>query len=76
MKSIKKTLNEISSNFSILAEKFVPKIEEASKLLINSFQRGGKIVFCGKSGSAPDAQHFSQMSLGGSKRFSGDDGSA
>ena len=64
MKSIKKTLNEISSNFSILAEKFVPKIEEASKLLTNSLQSGGKIMFCGNGGSASDAQHLAAELVG------------
>tara|TARA_B100001057_G_scaffold470634_1_gene532139 strand:- start:149 stop:712 length:564 start_codon:yes stop_codon:yes gene_type:complete len=64
MKSIKKTLNEISGNFNILAEKFVPKIEEASKLLTNSLQSGGKIMFCGNGGSASDAQHLSAELVG------------
>ena len=64
MKSIKKTLNEISGNFSILAEKFVPKIEDASKLLTNSLQSGGKIMFCGNGGSASDAQHLSAELVG------------
>ena len=64
MKSIKKTLNEISGNFSILAEKFVPKIEEASKLLTNSLQSGGKIMFCGNGGSASDAQHLAAELVG------------
>ena len=64
MKSIKKTLNEISDNFNKLAKKSVPQIEEASKLIIKSLKNGGKIMFCGNGGSAADAQHLSAELVG------------
>tara|TARA_A100001015_G_C15036024_1_gene736271 strand:- start:2007 stop:2570 length:564 start_codon:yes stop_codon:yes gene_type:complete len=64
MNLIKKTLNEISNNFTNLAEQSVTQIEEASKLIIKSLQSGGKIMFCGNGGSASDAQHLSAELVG------------
>ena len=64
MKLIKNTLNEISDNFNALSEQSVLNIEEASKLLIESLQNGGKIMFCGNGGSASDAQHLSAELIG------------
>ena len=64
MKYIKQTLTEISQNFSNLAEKSVPQIEEATKLIIKSLKNGGKIMFCGNGGSASDAQHLSAELVG------------
>ncbi len=64
MKSINKTLTEISENFNNLARKSVPQIEEASKLIIKSLKNGGKIMFCGNGGSAADAQHLSAELVG------------
>ena len=63
MKSIKKTLDDISNNFFILSKKS-SQIEEASKLIIKSLQNGGKIMFCGNGGSAADAQHLSAELIG------------
>ena len=64
MKLIKKTLYEISNNFSNLAEESTPQIEEASKLIIKSLKSGKKIMFCGNGGSASDAQHLSAELVG------------
>tara|TARA_B100000787_G_C16182545_1_gene292721 strand:- start:220 stop:783 length:564 start_codon:yes stop_codon:yes gene_type:complete len=64
MKLIKDKLDEISKNFTDLAEKSSPLIEEASKLIISSLQSGGKIMFCGNGGSAADAQHLSAELVG------------
>lgn len=64
MKLIKETLNEISNNFSTLAENSVPQIERASNLIANSLKKGGKIMFCGNGGSASDAQHLSAELVG------------
>ena len=39
--------------------KLVVKIAEASDLIINSVNKGGKVMWCGNGGSAADAQHLS-----------------
>lgn len=64
MDLIKKTLNEISGNFTSLAEHSVVQIQEASELIIKCLQSGGKIMFCGNGGSASDAQHLSAELVG------------
>ena len=64
MKSITQTLNEISNNFSSLAQKSVPSIEEGSKMIVESLKNGGKIMFCGNGGSASDAQHLAAELVG------------
>ena len=64
MRSIKKTLSEISNNFNILANTSLFQIEESKKLLLKSLQGGGKIMFCGNGGSASDAQHLSAELVG------------
>ena len=37
---------------------FIKKIEEAVDIIVNAFQKGNKILFCGNGGSAADAQHL------------------
>ena len=37
---------------------------EAARLLIDSLNRGGKVMICGNGGSAADAQHFAAELLG------------
>ncbi len=37
---------------------FIKKIEEAVDVIINAFQKGNKVLFCGNGGSAADAQHL------------------
>ncbi len=37
---------------------FLEKIAKAGQLLCESFQKGGKSLFCGNGGSAADAQHI------------------
>ncbi len=39
--------------------KLVVKIAKASDLIINSVNKGGKVMWCGNGGSAADAQHLS-----------------
>lgn len=39
-------------------EVFAQKIARAAQILVNSFQNGGKALFCGNGGSAADAQHI------------------
>ena len=64
MKSITQTLNEISNNFTSLAQKSVPNIEEATKVIVECLRNGGKIMFCGNGGSASNAQHLSAELVG------------
>lgn len=64
MKYIKKTLEEISNNFKILSDHNCVEIEQASKLMIQSLSKGGKIIFCGNGGSAADSQHLSAELIG------------
>jgi D-sedoheptulose 7-phosphate isomerase len=40
-------------------EVLVPKIEEASKIIVETLKRGNKVLLCGNGGSASDAQHIS-----------------
>tara|TARA_B100001094_G_C18184376_1_gene802833 strand:+ start:1613 stop:2176 length:564 start_codon:yes stop_codon:yes gene_type:complete len=64
MNIIKKTLNEISQNFLKLADQSVPQIESVLKIIINSLEKNGKIMFCGNGGSAADSQHLSAELVG------------
>ena len=64
MNIIKKTLNEISQNFLKLADQSVPQIENVLKIIINSLEKNGKIMFCGNGGSAADSQHLSAELVG------------
>ena len=55
---IEETLIEISENFKKLSEKNIGHIQSASKIIIESLQHGGKVLFCGNGGSAADSQHL------------------
>ncbi len=57
---IKKSIREsISTKQTILDDDaFQAKIAEAAHLLVETFQAGGKVLFCGNGGSAADAQHI------------------
>ncbi len=39
-------------------------IENVSKILIESFNKGGKVILCGNGGSAADAQHIAAEFVG------------
>ncbi len=39
-------------------KELISKIENCSTLLINTFKKGNKVLFCGNGGSAADAQHL------------------
>jgi len=44
---------------AILAdETLIQLIEQSAKLIIDSFQKGNRLYFCGNGGSAADAQHL------------------
>jgi len=40
------------------------RIEEAGKLLVQSFKKGGKVISCGNGGSMCDAMHFAEELTG------------
>ncbi len=61
---IKETFLEISNNFKSLAQDSSKVIEEASQIMINSIENGGKIIFCGNGGSAADSQHLAAELIG------------
>ena len=39
-------------------ENLIPAVEQASCMLINTLEKGNKILLCGNGGSAADAQHI------------------
>jgi D-sedoheptulose 7-phosphate isomerase len=47
------TKKEILNN-----DAFIKKIENAVDVIVNAFQKGNKVLFCGNGGSAADAQHL------------------
>lgn len=51
----KKGLDKISNNF-----KQIQNIESASKLIVDTIQRGSTIFTCGNGGSMCDAMHFAE----------------
>lgn len=49
----------IATKQAILADDdFLRRIEQAARLLTDTFRSGGKALFCGNGGSAADAQHI------------------
>ncbi|MDZ4707375.1 MAG: D-sedoheptulose 7-phosphate isomerase [Saprospiraceae bacterium] len=58
--SIKASLKEsIAVKTSILDDpSLIQKISEVTSLVIETFNRNGKVLFCGNGGSAADAQHL------------------
>ncbi|WP_105903501.1 D-sedoheptulose 7-phosphate isomerase [Vibrio gangliei] len=45
-------------------EKNIQDIEDAAKLIANSFKQGGKVLSCGNGGSHCDAMHFAEELTG------------
>lgn len=39
-------------------EQFLKKIEIAANMIVETYQKDGKVLFCGNGGSAADAQHL------------------
>ena len=64
---IQDKLIEISKNFEAL-DKSIDQIIDASKIMISSLNKGGKILFCGNGGSAADAQHLAAELIGRYKK--------
>ena len=65
---IKSRILDIAKNFNNLAEECEVNIDEASKLIIESLESGGKIMFCGNGGSAADSQHLAAELIGRYKK--------
>ncbi|CAA6811450.1 MAG: Phosphoheptose isomerase 1 (EC [uncultured Sulfurovum sp.] len=55
---IEKELEEHRKTIEKTIEVMIPKIEEASNLLIETLKNGNKVLLCGNGGSASDAQHI------------------
>jgi len=56
---IKSIRESISTKQAMLDDAaFQAKIAEAAQILVETFQAGGKALFCGNGGSAADAQHI------------------
>lgn len=55
---IKKELEAHRETIEKSIEIMIPKIEEASKIAIETLKNGNKILLCGNGGSAADAQHI------------------
>jgi len=55
---IERELNAHKKTIEKTAKMMIPQIEEASKMVIETFKRGNKVLLCGNGGSASDAQHI------------------
>ncbi len=42
----------------LMDESLLQRVEQASQLMIDTFNQSGKVLFCGNGGSAADAQHL------------------
>jgi D-sedoheptulose 7-phosphate isomerase len=58
LKMIEDELNAHKTTIEKTIEVMIPQIEEASKLVIETFKNGNKVLLCGNGGSASDAQHI------------------
>lgn len=57
--TIKSIRESIAVKQAILTDDgFLEKIDRAAQMLIGTFRRDGKVLFCGNGGSAADAQHI------------------
>jgi D-sedoheptulose 7-phosphate isomerase len=60
MNYIKKQIEEQKKLTSLIAadEKFLDKIDQVIKIIVDAYKSGNKVMFCGNGGSAADAQHL------------------
>jgi len=56
---IEKELQAHKETIDKTIKEMIPQIEEASRLLIETLEKGNKVLLCGNGGSAADAQHIS-----------------
>ena len=52
------------NDISVIDIKFTHALEVASELLIDTFQKKGKVLLAGNGGSAADAQHIAAEFMG------------
>ena len=55
---IENVFNEIKSIMALFPSDYEENIENATRLIVDSYTEKGKILCCGNGGSAADAQHF------------------
>lgn len=60
---IKKNLEQISQNFSLLQDR-ANVIAQIAQMWIDALANGNKVIFCGNGGSAADSQHLSAELMG------------
>jgi len=58
-KEIKKQIEGSINVKEKIIDKYVDVIDEVAKAIINAYQNGNKVLWCGNGGSAADAQHLS-----------------
>lgn len=51
---------QVVINAFLSDERNFEKIDEAGRLLVESFRKGGKVISCGNGGSMCDAMHFAE----------------
>ncbi len=56
-KRIRKILENLLTTYPIL-KKCRESIEEAYRVIVNTYRHGGKLLICGNGGSAADSQHM------------------
>ncbi len=66
--SVKKQLEESARVKIAVAETLSETIVQASRMIINAYQRGGKVLLIGNGGSAADAQHIAAEFVGRFKK--------
>ena len=57
----KEIIKQIEGSISVkekIIDKYVDVIDEVAKAIINAYQNGKKVLWCGNGGSAADAQHL------------------
>lgn len=64
LKMIEKELQAHKETIEKTIEVMIPKIEEASKMVVETLKNGNKVLLCGNGGSASDAQHISAELVG------------
>jgi D-sedoheptulose 7-phosphate isomerase len=60
----------LAEHASLLAriEELVPRVEEAARMIVGAYERGGRVIAFGNGGSAADAQHLTGELVGRFKR--------
>ena len=57
IKNIIQSSIEVKSKI-LLEAKLLSTVKDCVKLIVNAFEKGNKVLFCGNGGSAADAQHL------------------